>query len=147
MKVAVGSDHAGYRAKLKVIDTLRELGCQVDDVGTHTEASCDYPDFAVEVARRVGRKQADRGVLCCGTGIGMSMAANKAPGVRAAVCHNVFTCEMARRHNDANVLCLGGRVLDEHTLAELVRLFLRTPFEGGRHRRRVKKIVNLDRAR
>ncbi len=145
MKVAIGSDHAGLDAKQKIIEALRELDVEFDDVGTHTEASCDYPDFALAVADKVSRKEADFGILCCGTGIGMSMTANKVPGVRAALCHNNFTCEMARRHNDANILCLGGRVLDEATLKALVRLFLRTPFEAGRHTRRVKKIDNLDR--
>ncbi len=145
MKVAIGSDHAGLDAKQKIIEALRELDIEFDDVGTHTEASCDYPDFALAVADKVSRKEADFGILCCATGIGMSMTANKVPGVRAALCHNNFTCEMARRHNDANILCLGGRVLDEATLKALVRLFLRTPFEAGRHTRRVKKIDNLDR--
>lgn len=145
MKVAIGSDHAGLDAKQKIIEVLRELDVELDDVGTHTEASCDYPDFALAVADKVSRKEADFGILCCATGIGMSMTANKVPGVRAALCHNNFTCEMARRHNDANILCLGGRVLDEATLKALVRLFLRTPFEAGRHTRRVKKIDNLDR--
>lgn len=145
MKVAIGSDHAGLDAKQKIIEILRELDVELDDVGTHTEASCDYPDFALAVADKVSRKEADFGILCCATGIGMSMTANKVPGVRAALCHNNFTCEMARRHNDANILCLGGRVLDEATLKALVRLFLRTPFEAGRHTRRVKKIDNLDR--
>jgi ribose 5-phosphate isomerase B len=145
MKVAIGSDHAGLPAKQTVAEVLQQLGCEVDDLGTQTEASCDYPDFAAAVANKVAQKKADFGILCCGTGIGMSMAANKVPGVRAAVCHNTFTTEMARRHNDANVLCLGARVLDDPTLRSLVRLFLQTPFEAGRHARRVKKINDLDR--
>ena len=147
MKVAVGSDHAGYPAKLKAIEALRELGCDVEDVGTHTEESCDYPDYAVAAAQAVVRKEADLGVLCCGSGIGMSITANKVPGIRAALCHNAYTAQMARAHNDANVLCLGGRVLDEATLKELVRVFLSTAFEGGRHARRVAKMNDLDRAR
>ena len=147
MKAAVGSDHAGYKAKVKAIEVLRELGWDIDDVGTHSEASCDYPDFAIQVAERVARQEADIGVLCCGTGIGMSMAANRVPGILAAVCHNEFTCEMARRHNDANVLCLGGRVVDEKGVEELVRLFVNTPFEGGRHLRRVRKIIGAERTR
>jgi len=147
LRIAVGSDHTGFQAKQKAIETLRQLGCEVQDLGTDGEASTDYPDFARQVADRVARKEADYGVLCCGTGIGMSIAANKVAGIRAAVCHNDFTCEMARRHNDANVLCLGGRVLDERQVDALVRLFLRTPFEGGRHLRRVRKIGDLDRGR
>ncbi len=145
MKVAVGSDHAGLSAKLRAIEALKALGCEVEDVGTHTDASCDYPDYAVEVARRVAAREADLGVLCCGTGIGMSITANKVPGVRAAVCHNDFTAEMARRHNDANVLCMGGRVLDDRLIEEIVRRFVRTPFDGGRHARRVKKIAEIER--
>ena len=147
MRVAVGSDHAGFKPKQRAIETLRELDAEVDDVGTHSEASCDYPDYALEVAQRVSRGEADLGVLICGTGIGMCMTANKVPGVRAATVHNEFTCEMARRHNDANVLCLGARILDDGQVQALVSQFLRTPFEGGRHSRRVKKITNLDRAR
>ena len=145
MKVAVGSDHAGLPAKRKAIETLRELGCDIVDVGTDSEASSDYPDYAVDVAQRVARREVDMGILCCGTGIGMSMTANKVRGVRAAVCHNTYTCQMARRHNDANVLCMGGRVVDDATAAELVRIFLRTPFTGGRHVVRVEKINGLDR--
>lgn len=146
MKVAVGSDHAGRPAKLRAIEVLRELGCEVDDVGTHTDASCDYPDYAAEVARRVAGRQADLGVLCCGTGLGMSITANKVPGIRATVCCSDFMAEMARRHNDANVLCLGSRVLDERMIGELVRRFVRTPFDGGRHTRRLRKIADLERA-
>ena len=145
MKAAVGSDHAGYTAKLKAIEVLKDLGCEVEDVGTHSEASCDYPDFALAVAERVAHGDAEIGVLCCGTGIGMSMAANKVHGVRAGVCHNDFTCEMTRRHNDANVLCLGSRVVDDRMVENLVRLFVHTPFEGGRHQRRVRKIDDIDR--
>ncbi len=145
MKVAVGSDHAGLSAKLRAIEALKGLGCEVEDVGTHTDASCDYPDFAAEVARRVAAKQADLGVLCCGTGIGMSIAANKVPGIRAAACHSDYTAEMARRHNDANVLCIGARVVDERLVAHLVRRFVHTPFDGGRHARRVKKITAIER--
>ncbi|MFP4055625.1 MAG: ribose 5-phosphate isomerase B [Candidatus Brocadiia bacterium] len=145
MKVAIGSDHAGLRAKRQAAKTLEELGHEVVDVGTDSEASTDYPDYALRVARKVASSECDAGILCCGTGIGMSMAANKVPGIRAAVCHNEYTCEMARRHNDANILCMGGRVLDERRVDELVRLFLRTPFEGGRHLRRVRKVNDLDR--
>ncbi|MBM4035036.1 MAG: ribose 5-phosphate isomerase B [Planctomycetes bacterium] len=145
MKVAVGSDHAGLPAKVHAVKALQELGCEVDDVGTSGDASVDYPDFALEVARRVAARQADLGVLCCGTGIGMSISANKVPGIRAANCHNDYTAEMARRHNDANVLCLGSRVLDERAVAELVRRFIRTPFDGGRHTRRINKISDIER--
>jgi len=145
MKVVVGSDHAGLPAKLRAIETLKQLGCEIADVGTHSDASCDYPDYAVQVARRVVAGQADLGVLCCGTGIGMSITANKVPGTRAALCHNDFTAEMARRHNDANILCLGSRVVDERMIDEIVRRFVRTPFDGGRHTRRIRKIADAER--
>jgi ribose 5-phosphate isomerase B len=145
MKVAVGSDHAGLPAKLRAIETLKQLGHEVEDVGTHTDASCDYPDYAAAVARRVAARQADLGVLCCGTGLGMSIAANKVPGIRAAVCHSDYTAEMARRHNDANVLCMGGRVLDERAVDQVVRRFVATPFDGGRHTRRLRKIAEIER--
>jgi ribose 5-phosphate isomerase B len=145
MKVVVGSDHAGLPAKLRAIETLKQLGCEIADVGTHSDASCDYHDYAVQVARRVVAGQADLGVLCCGTGIGMSITANKVPGTRAALCHNDFTAEMARRHNDANILCLGSRVVDERMIDEIVRRFVRTPFDGGRHTRRIRKIADAER--
>lgn len=145
MKVAIGSDHAGRPARLRAIEVLRQLGCEVEDVGTHSDASCDYPDYAVEVARRVATRQADLGVLCCGTGIGMSITANKVPGIRAALCHNDYTAEMARRHNDANVLCMGARVVDDRALEDIVRRFIRTPYDGGRHTRRLKKIADIER--
>ena len=145
MKIATGSDHAGLPAKRVANDTLRDLGHEVDDLGTHAEDRCDYPDFAVPVARRVASGEADLGVLCCGTGIGMSMTANKVPGIRAAVCHDVYTAQMARQHNDANVLCMGGRVVAPDTVKEIVRAFLRESFEGGRHARRIGKIDALDR--
>jgi RpiB/LacA/LacB family sugar-phosphate isomerase len=144
MKIATGSDHAGLPAKRVVNDALRELGHQVDDLGTHTEESCDYPDFAAAVARRVASGGAERGVLCCGTGLGMSMTANRVPGVRAAVCHNVYTAEMARQHNDANVLCLGSRVLHPADIKAIVRAFLQERFKGGRHADRIAKIHKLD---
>ena len=144
MKVAVGSDHAGLPAKQRVVALLEELGHDVDDVGTRSEASCDYPDFAVEVAHRVACKEADLGVLCCGTGLGMAMAANKVQGIRAATCHNDFTAEMARRHNNANILCVGARVLDDRMLEQVVRRFFGTPFDGGRHNRRIRKIASLE---
>ena len=147
MKIAIGSDHAGFDLKEKVKGWLKELGHEAADAGPAGSESTDYPEYAHKVARLVRHREADRGVLICGTGIGMSMVANKVPGIRAAVCHSEFTCEMSRRHNDANVLCLGSRVVDERMVEDLVRLFVHTPFEGGRHLRRVKKINDVDRLR
>jgi ribose 5-phosphate isomerase B len=145
MKVSVGADHAGVEAKDALAAALRERGHEVLDRGAQGGASVDYPDFAEKVARDVASGAADRGVLICGTGIGMSMAANKVHGVRAAVCHDEFTARMARRHNDANVICLGARLLAVARIAELAVLFLEEPYEGGRHARRVGKIAALER--
>lgn len=140
MRVVFGSDHAGYELKSILKELARERGWEVEDVGVHGAATADYPDFAHAVAGRI-REGADvRGVLVCGTGIGMAMAANRHPGVRAALCHDAFTAEMARRHNDANVLCLGGRVTGAGVALQILDLFLATPFEGGRHCPRVAKI-------
>ena len=144
MKIALGADHAGFAIKEAVKAALRIAGHDVNDFGTTGEASCDYPDFAAQVARAVGGGQAERGVLVCGTGIGMGMVANKIAGVRAAVCHDALTVEMSRRHNDANVLCLGARVVpDAAAQVGLVQSWLATPFDGGRHEGRVAKINRM----
>jgi ribose 5-phosphate isomerase B len=140
MKVAVGCDHAGIALKEAVIRELSARDLEVVDCGTDDTSSVDYPDFAAKVAGLVSRGEVDRGVLMCGTGIGMSMTANRFRGVRAAVVYDDFTTEMSRRHNDANVLCLGGRVLDPSVSARLLRMWLETPFEGGRHAKRVAKV-------
>ena len=144
MKIAVGSDHAGFPAKEEVRKLLSELGHDVLDCGPADDSSVDYPDFAEKVAGTVASNDAERGVLVCGTGIGMSMAANKVPGVRAALCHDTFTAEMSRKHNDANVLCVGARVLPIGQIREIVEVWLKSEFEGGRHERRVGKINQLD---
>jgi len=142
MIVALGSDHAGFEIKDAVRRALEKAGHEVLDLGAASAdcPDCDYPDYARPVAEAVAGGRAGRGVLVCGTGIGMSIVANRLPGVRAALCHDRFTAEAARRHNDANVLCLGGRVLPEGTALDLVEVFMRTPFVGGRHARRVGKI-------
>lgn len=140
MKIAVGADHAGFEAKEELKKLLEALGHAVVDVGTHSKESCDYPDYARQVAEAVANRQVDRGVLVCGTGIGMSMTANKVRGVRASLITDPFTSEMSRRHNDANVFCAGARVLDVEKMKSLLKLWLETPFEGGRHERRVAKI-------
>jgi ribose 5-phosphate isomerase B len=141
--IAIGSDHAGFQLKSLVADILRAAGIAVEDLGTDDASSVDYPDFAHRVAAAVAGGAAERGVLICGTGIGMSMAANRHPGVRAALCHDAYTAEMARRHNDANVLCLGARAVGEGVAEQVLRIFLETPFEGGRHQRRVDSIERL----
>jgi ribose 5-phosphate isomerase B len=144
MKVALGADHAGFDLKERLRQLLEGSGHQVVDCGTQSAASTDYPDFAREVARQVTSGEAERGVLACGTGIGMAMAANKVPGARAANCNDIFMAELARRHNDANVLTVGSRVVAPEHAEAIVRTFLETPFDGGRHQKRIDKITSLD---
>lgn len=143
-RVALGADHAGFTTKARIQRHLESAGYSVDDVGTWSEESVDYPDFAVRVANRVAQGQSDIGILACGTGIGMSIAANKVGGIRAAVAHDALTARMAREHNDANVLAVGARVLGEEQVIAIVEAFLATAFAGGRHQRRVEKIMELD---
>ncbi|WP_022853794.1 ribose 5-phosphate isomerase B [Thermodesulfatator atlanticus] len=143
MKVAVGSDHAGFALKEKVKALLQELGHEVLDFGCHSTESVDYPVYGVKVAKAVASSEATRGILICGTGLGMSMVANRFPGIRAALCHELFTTKMARLHNDANILVMGGRVIGDALALEMVKVFLETPFEGGRHERRIRQIDNF----
>ena len=144
MIIAVGSDHAGFELKEELKEVLAALGHEVKDLGTATPDSCDYPRFAARVARSVAAGEAERGLLVCGTGIGMSMAANKVRGIRAALCFDAETARMSRAHNDANVLCLGARTSAAGRAREMVEVWLRTEFEGGRHRRRVDQIHALE---
>jgi ribose 5-phosphate isomerase B len=144
MHIAVGSDHRGFSVRSKLVDMLHRLGHQVDDMGTFSEDSVDYPDVAALVAGRVSRGEVDRGILVCGTGLGMCIAANKFLGVRAAPCHDDLTAEMSRRHNDANVLCLSADLLGERIMDRIIETWLSTAFEGGRHARRVDKIAALE---
>lgn len=144
MHISVGSDHRGVQVKRQIIDLLEQLGHKTDDVGTQSEESVDYPDIAAEVGRRVSEGESDRGILICGTGIGMAIAANKFPSVRAAPCHDDLTAEMSRRHNDLNVLCLSADLLGTKLINRMVKIWLETEFDGGRHARRVKKITHLD---
>jgi len=145
MRIAVGSDHRGFEAKKRIVLLLGQLGHEIVDMGTNGPDSVDYPDFAIQVAQAVGEKRVDRGILICGTGIGMCIAANKVHGVRAAPCHDSITAEMSRRHNDANILCLSGDLLGEELIDRMVRIWLQTDFEGGRHARRVEKIEHFER--
>lgn len=147
MKIAIGSDHRGVEAKRRLVMSLSSQGHDVADVGTNAAESVDYPDIAYEVARRVGQGEAERGILLCGTGIGMCITANKTRGVRAAPCHDSITAEMSRRHNDANILCMSADLLGEELIERMVRIFLETPFEGGRHARRVEKIGKIENER
>ncbi|MCI0495646.1 ribose 5-phosphate isomerase B [candidate division KSB1 bacterium] len=143
MTIAIASDHAGFELKVKIKTYLEQTGLSVEDFGTFIADSADYPDYGVLAARAVANKKADRGILVCGTGIGMSIVANKIKGIRAALCTSKETAELSRRHNDANVLTLGGRILDHHVALEMVEIWLKTPFEGDRHLRRVNKIHEL----
>lgn len=135
--IAVGADHAGVFFKNDIVKLLEKEGYEVKDFGTYSDESCDYPIYAKAVADAVASGLCDKGILVCGTGIGMSMAANKVKGIRAAVCSEAKSAEMTRRHNDANILCLGARIIDEKTAEELVKIFLSTEFEGGKHLRRI----------
>lgn len=144
MRIAVGSDHRGFSVKAKILELLRGMGQEVLDDGVFSTDSADYPDVAAVVAERVSRQEIDRGILICGTGIGMAIAANKFPGVRAATCHDDLTAEMSRRHNDVNVLCLSADMLGERLIDRMIEIWLKTEFEGGRHARRIEKIVEIE---
>ena len=140
MRIAIGCDHAGLPLKRALLPSLEARATQVRDVGTHDEASCDYPDYAHELARLVAEGEVDLGVLICGSGVGMSIAANRHAGVRAVVCSEPYSAAMARKHNDANVLCMGARVVGPGLAEGILEAFLSASFEGGRHARRVGKI-------
>ncbi len=138
MKVAIGSDHGGFSLKEVIVPFLKELGHEVLDVGCHDEQSVDYPQFADSVCKKVSSNDAELGILICGTGIGMSMAANKHQGIRAALCSEQYTARMSREHNNANILCMGERVTGPGVAMEIVRTWLDTQFGGGRHLRRIE---------
>lgn len=142
--IALGSDHGGLALKQEVIRHLEKKGVPFHDFGTYTEESCDYPLYAEKVGKAVAAGEYEKGVLVCGTGIGISIAANKLRGVRAALCGDCFSAEFTRRHNDANVLALGGRVIGPGLACRIVDIFLETEFEGGRHSRRLEQIAALE---
>jgi ribose 5-phosphate isomerase B len=144
MIIAIGSDHAGFKLKQAVAEHLRKGGHEVKDLGPADEQRADYPDFAERVARSVAQGGAERGVLCCGSGIGMAITANKVAGARAVVLHHSWEAEFSRRHNNANVACFGGRSMGEEVVFTSLDVFLKTEFEGGRHADRVAKINKLD---
>jgi ribose 5-phosphate isomerase B len=146
MKVAIASDHRGYHLKEKVVSLLKAKGHEVFDDGPATEESVDYPDFAALVATKVSNGTVDRGILICGTGIGMAIAANKFPRVRAGACVDEVSAELSRRHNDLNVLCLSGDLLSSRSTERLVGIWMETDFEGGRHKRRLDKILQIEQA-
>jgi ribose 5-phosphate isomerase B len=144
MFIAIGSDHAGLELKTAIISVLKELGHEYIDYGTDTPQSVDYPDFGEMVSDAVSKGKVDRGILICGTGIGMSIVANKFPNIRAALCNDLFSAKMSRLHNDANVLVLGGRIIGKDLASEIVRTWMVTPFDGGRHLNRITKITLIE---
>lgn len=144
MKIGVGSDHRGFSIKQKLLALLQKLGHEVEDFGTNAEVPVDYPDFASRVAAAVSEGQVERGILICAIGVGMSIAANKFPGVRAATCHDNITTELSRRHVDANLICLSADLLGERLIDQMIKIWLRTSFDGGRHARRVGKIREIE---
>jgi ribose 5-phosphate isomerase B len=144
-RIAIGSDHAGFPVKEAIRKYLEGVGYVVADQGTSSEESVDYPDYGKAVGERVAAKQDDLGIVVCGSGIGISIAANKVPGIRAALAHNVLTAQLAREHNDANILALGARIVTPAAALEMVQTFLTTPYAGGRHQRRLDKITQIER--
>lgn len=144
MKIAIASDHGGFALKEEIKLLLKELDCEAIDYGTHSLDSVDYPDYALAVAGAVAEAKCERGILVCGTGQGMAMAANKVPGIRAAVVHDTFSAHATREHNDSNVLTMGGRVIGAGLAMDIVRIWLETKFQGGRHEQRVQKIVQIE---
>ena len=144
MRIALASDHAGYAEKERLKELLADLGVEFDDLGTVSEESVDYPDYAIPVAQRVANGEADFGILICGTGIGMSIAANKVKGIRCALVHDVFSAKMTREHNDTNILAMGERVIGPGLAREITKTWLTTQFVGGRHENRICKITEYE---
>ena len=143
-KIAIASDHGGFDLKESVIAHLLNTGWEVDDLGSHNGDSVDYPDYGIKLAEEVSEKKVDRGIVICGTGIGMSIVVNRYPGIRGTLCSDLFTAKLCREHNDSNILIMGGRVIGKGLAAEIVNTWLNTPFEGGRHQRRLDKITQID---
>ena len=144
MKIALGCDHGGLEHKNAIADYLKENGFEVVDFGIYEQVSVDYPDIAKKVCESIQKNECERGILVCGTGIGISIAANKIKGIRAAVCGDIYSAAMTKRHNNANVITLGGRVVGEDVAIEIVKAWLTNEFEGGRHQNRIDKITNLE---
>ena len=143
-QIVIGSDHAAYQLKEKIRQYLVERGMDINDVGTYSEDSVDYVDFGIKVSTMVSTGKYERGILLCGTGLGMSMVANKFPHVRAALCNDLFSAIMSRRHNNSNILVMGGRVIGEELARQIVKAWLETPFDGGRHQLRIKKFDRIE---
>lgn len=144
MKIAIGADHGGYALKEEIVALLKELGHEVEDFGCNCADSVDYPDYALPVAEKVASGEFDRGILICGTGVGMSIAANKVKGIRCALVHDLFTAKATREHNDSNVLAMGARIIGPAVALEIVKIWLSTEFAGGRHQNRLNKIAAIE---
>jgi ribose 5-phosphate isomerase B len=144
MKIVLGSDHAGFKLKADLRDYLVEQNIAIFDMGVEEKTPADYPEIARAVAEKISRKEFERGILICGSGIGMSIVANRFPGVRAALCHDLYTARMSREHNDANLLVLGGRLIGKGLAREMIKVWLESVFQGGRHQRRLDQIESLD---
>lgn len=144
MKISIGSDHAGLPLKQQIINHLKDESHEINDFGTYTGESCDYPDYALKVAEDIKNGNSDLGILVCGTGIGISIAANKVPGIRAALCSDTFSAHACREHNNANILALGQRVVGEGAALDIVDTFLKSKFQGGRHEKRLDKVAKIE---
>ena len=143
-KIAIASDHGGFDLKKSVMDVLRDKGFEIDDLGPSSAESVDYPDYGIKLAQVIVEQKVERGIVICGTGVGMSIVVNRFPGIRGTLCSDVYTAKMCREHNDSNILIMGGRVIEKDLALELVEIWLKTEFEGGRHQRRLDKISDMD---
>jgi ribose 5-phosphate isomerase B len=144
-KLAIASDHAGFELKETIIAYLHDKGVELEDFGPVNSDRVDYPDYGISIAKAIQEKEIDRGILICGTGVGMSIVVNRFPGIRGTLCSDLYTTKMCREHNDSNILILGGRVIGKGLAEEIVNMWLDTPFEGGRHQKRLDKIEEIDR--
>ena len=142
--IAIASDHGGFSLKVDIVSFLNELGCQVNDMGPKNQNSVDYPDYGIRIAQAVTQNTDSRGIVICGTGIGMSIVVNRFPGIRGTLCSDLYTAKLCREHNDSNILIMGGRVVGYGLAREIVKVWLSTPFEGGRHQKRLDKINQFD---
>ena len=145
-KIAIASDHGGFDLKIDIVTLLKKMGYEVDDMGPKTSDSVDYPDYGISLAQAIVEEKAPRGVVICGTGIGMSIVVNRFRGIRGTLCSDLYTAKLCREHNDSNVLIMGGRVVGHDLAKEIVRIWLNTPFKGGRHQKRINKIIQFDKS-
>ena len=143
-KIAIASDHGGFDLKESVIYSMREKGLEIDDLGPSNDDSVDYPDYGIKLAQVIVEQKVERGIVICGTGVGMSIVVNRFPGIRGTLCSDAYTAKMCREHNDSNILIMGGRVVSKDLALEIVRIWLKTEFEGGRHQRRLDKINEIN---